>query len=417
MKIVFLQDDFPPHSMGGAGFSTYELALGMSRLGQDISVITTCRKEENVGESMYDGLKVYSIKSDYPERWRAYRSLMNISVTRKVEKILKELKPDVVHINNVHYHLSYHCFKIAQKYGKAVVFTGRDVMSFHYGKLSNRQYFENNDMHVSWREQLKIAGKRWNPLRNFVVRYYFTYADKLFAVSSTLRDAFTANGIQGVETLHTGTDVALWGAKEEEVSAFREKYGLEGKKVILFSGRLSEGKGGDKAIDMLRLVAPHVPEVVLFVAGSEDLYSEKMKNLVKQLGIEKNFIISGWLDRDKMRVGNAIADIVIVPSVCFDSLPRAIIEAMASGKPVIGTCFGGAPEIIVDGVTGYVVNPLYPEQIAEKVIELLQDTQKAEGFGRAGKQRIEKEFNLDDKVRQYIVEYEKIIERKELKRS
>ena len=57
------------------------------------------------------------------------------------------------------------------------------------------------------------------------------------------------------------------------------------------------------------------------------------------------------------------------PVICFDSFPRAVLEAMASGKPVVGTCYGGAPEIIEDGVTGYIVNPFDIKKMAEKVID------------------------------------------------
>src|SRR3990167_770143 len=102
MKIVFLSDDFPPTSFGGAGISTYELALGMKKAGHEVFVITTCRKGSDAGEIEYQGLRVFKIASDYAPRWRAYISLYNIPVIRRVESLLKEIVPDVVHINNVH---------------------------------------------------------------------------------------------------------------------------------------------------------------------------------------------------------------------------------------------------------------------------------------------------------------------------
>src|SRR3989344_4505953 len=98
MKIVFLSDDFPPQSFGGAGISTYDLALGMKKAGQEVFVITTCRRESEAGEMDYNGLKVFKIASNYPARWRAYLSIYNPKVIRKLEKILKDLSPDVVHV-------------------------------------------------------------------------------------------------------------------------------------------------------------------------------------------------------------------------------------------------------------------------------------------------------------------------------
>ena len=87
MRIVFLSDDFPPQSFGGAGISTFELALGMKKKGHEVFVVTTCRKESEEGESEYQGLKIFRIQSDYHERWRAYRSLYNRRVILKLEKI------------------------------------------------------------------------------------------------------------------------------------------------------------------------------------------------------------------------------------------------------------------------------------------------------------------------------------------
>jgi glycosyltransferase involved in cell wall biosynthesis len=121
---------------------------------------------------------------------------------------------------------------------------------------------------------------------------------------------------------------------------------------------------------------------------------------------------TGWIGRDEMKLAYGAADIVLVPSLCFDAFPRIVVEAMASGRPVIGTCYGGAPEIIQDGTTGYVVNPLYPEQVAEKIIDLLKNPEKATQFRETGYERIKNEFSLEKMVGKYIVEYESVIQSK-----
>src|SRR3990167_4766627 len=185
MKIVFLSDDFPPQSFGGAGISTYELALAMLEAGQDVSIITTCREKEEAGESEDKGLKIFKIASNYPGEWRAYVSLYNAPVVRKLEDILKRVKPDIVHANNIHHYLSYHSLKIAKKYAKVVI-TFRDAMSFSFGKLMTRKYLESLDAKVTWLDHLKQAKLRWNPFRNLIVKYYLGYVDQKFAVSYAL---------------------------------------------------------------------------------------------------------------------------------------------------------------------------------------------------------------------------------------
>ena len=409
MKILFLQDDFPPQSFGGAGISTYELALGMKKAGHEIFVITTCRKENEAGELDYNGLKIFKIASDYPGRWRAYVSLYNRPVVKQVEHLLEKIKPDVVHANNIHFYLSYACLKVAKKYAKAVVFTARDVMAFNFAKLDTVRYLENFDCRTTWRDHLRQAKKRWNPFRNFFIKRYLGYVGKIFAVSDALKKALEQNGILNVKTIQTGVDVDSWRVSVDEMAQFRKRYNIENKKVILFGGRLSASKGGAKALETMDRVAKEVLDSVLLVAGVIDEYADAMKKEAIKLGIENRLIFTGWIFGNELRTAYWASDIVLVPSICLDSFPRIVLEAMASRKPVVGTCYGGTPEIVIDGVTGHIVNPLYPDKIAEKVIDLLKNPKRAEEFGNAGYERVLKNFNLKDKVEEYIAVYQSLI--------
>ncbi|MDP3763176.1 MAG: glycosyltransferase family 4 protein [bacterium] len=375
MKIVFLTDDFPPQSFGGAGISTYDLARGMQKAGHEVIVITTCREAEDAGESEYQGLKIFKIASDYSAKWRAYLSIYNPPVIRQLRELLKVIKPDVVHVNNVHAHLSYHSVKLSKRYAKTVVVTLRDAMSFSFGKLVTKRYLEAGDAHISWLDSLKQSKKRWNPFRNLLIRYYLGYADKIFAVSYALQKALKENGIDNVEVIHTGLNISDWQAGD-----------LAGKRLIFFGGRLSGAKGSNVAEQAMARVQKEIPEAQLFSGGSDH-----------------------WLNRDEMRMAYAASDLVIVPSVCFDALPRTVLEAMASGRPVISTPYGGAKEIIENGQTGYIVNPSNIKELAEKMLDLLKNPEKAEKFGKAGRERIETNFNLDEKVKEYIVVYKMLI--------
>ena len=409
MKILFLSDDFPPQSFGGAGISTYDLALGMKKAGHQVFVITTGRKASEAGESDYQGLKVYKIANDYPKRWRAYLSLYNPPVVRQVEELLKKIRPDVVHANNIHFYLSYYCLKLAKKYAKVVVFTARDAMLFNFGKLQTKRYLENFNCHTTWLDHLKQAKKRYNPFRNLIIRHYLKYTDKLFAVSNALKKALEQNGIKKVEVMHTGADSSEPPVSEEKIAGLRTKYGLKDKKVLLFAGRLSWSKGGEKTLEALAEIVKAEPRAVLLVAGIVDDYAQTMLEQAKKLGLKEQLIFTGWIGREEIKTAYASANVVVVPSLCFDAFPRMVIEAMAAGKPVVGTCYGGAPEIIADRVTGYVVNPFNAKETAEKILDLLENPEKAEKFGQAGYERIKKDFNLDDKVRQIIFCYQRLI--------
>ncbi len=404
MKIVFLQDDFPPQSQGGAGFSTYELARGMHELGHEVCVITTCRDIKDAGMCTYEGISIYTIVSNFNPRWRAWRSIYNFSVVGQVRNIFKQVRPDIVHINNVHHHLSYHCFALARKYARGVVFTARDTMSVCYGKLDTERYLAHFDMRTTWRDHIQVAKKRYNPLYIFFARRYLAYADRRFAVSRSLAEALMANGVHNVEVLHTGARVEEWGAHATDIDTFRKRYSIENKKVIMFAGRISAGKGGEKILESFLRVCASESDAVLLIVGAEDESLRRLKSQMDQ-NVADRIVVTGWVDRAAMKVAYAVADVVVVPSLYLDPFPRTVIEAMASGKPVVGTCYGGAPEIIVDGGTGYVVNPLHTEDFAEKVLRIVQDSECAHRFGHAGYERIKNDFNLGEKVEQYLSIY------------
>ena len=321
MKILILQDDFPPRSLGGAGMVAFSLARGLKKAGWDVFVVTAVGDKKDEGEIEYEGLKIFRICANYHERWRAYLSLYNPQVVKKVEKIINELKPDIVHAHNIHYHLSYHCLKLAKKSGAKVFLTAHDVISFHYGKLTefidpkNLSCLNKFDYKINWRQRMKRAEKRYNPFREIVIRYYLRYADKIFAVSGALKNALNQNGINNVEVVYNGVDVDEWRIENRLVEEFRKKFNLQNKKIVLFGGRLSGAKGGKHIILAMQKVVREVPGAVLMVLGKKDGYAEKMMELARDSGMENNIIFTGWLSGDELKSAYWASDITVVPSV------------------------------------------------------------------------------------------------------
>lgn len=387
MKILILQDDFPPDVLGGAEVSTLDLAHGLQKAGQEVVVLTTCRKRSDEGNTEYEGVKVIKIFADYHERWRAYLSLYNPQTVGKVKKLIKEINPDVVHAQNIHYYLSYYSLRAVKKMGKPVFLTIRDVMPFNYGKLATEKYLKKLDARTSWRDHIKQAGKRYNPFRNIAIRCFLRrYPSQVFAISEALKKALGQNGINNVEVVHNGIDVESWYVSPEKVENFKNKYNLQAKKVVLFGGRISGLKGSEQINRAMLMVKKEIPEAELLIVGKEG---------------------TGWLTGEDLRAAYWASSVVVMPSVCFDAFGRVNIEGMACKKPVIATVYGGAPEVVQDGITGYIINPFKVELMAEKIVDLLKNKEKAVSFGEAGYQRAKELFSSDSQAAKYISWYKK----------
>lgn len=388
MKILYLQDDFPPRSAGGAGVIALNLALEMKRRGEQVSVLTTVENKEEVGEEDQWGIKIFKIHSCYHERWRAYLSVYNPQTVRKINEIIKQIKPDVVHAHNIHYHLSYHSLKLAKASGAKVFLTAHDAMLFNYGKTRDEKKI------TVW-ELFKKNKKRYNPFRNFLIKKYLAYVDHVIAVSEALCSALRNNGILNVSVIRNGIDCREWEKEPKAAKAFAEKHNLIGKKVILFGGRLSGQKGGEVAVKMLSLVIKEIPEAVLLVLGRGNDYAERMKELASELGIGKSLCFAGWVSGETLRSAYHASDVVVVLSKYLDPFPTIVLEAMASKKPVIVTSLGGAREAVVHGETGWIVDPDSPSEASQKVVELLSNPSEALLFGERGFERVRREFSLD----------------------
>lgn len=405
MKIVILQDDFPPYEMGGAGLLAGIIAKGLAANRNQVFVITSVRDKKLQGKFIENGLTVYRIHSDYSERWRSYRSLYNWSVVGQVRSILSDIRPDIVHAHNIHYHISYYCLKIAREFTDKVFVTIHDIMPFYPGTFTefidkdNLSCPTKFDYSVSWLDLLKAFKKRFNPFRNMIIRHYLSKAKKLVAVSYALKDALQQNSIKNCEVIYNGIDVRL--DNTVDISKLKLRHNLEGKEVILFGGRLSGPKGGDVMLQTMVLISKIRPDACLVVFGRLGYYTDKMLKKAKELGINEQIVFAGWHGEEVLRDYFDLSSVVVVPSVCFDSFPTVNLQAFARKKPVVATCFGGSKEIVENGVNGFIVNPFDIVNLSNKIIELINNHDMAVEFGKRGYQIVSDKFNLKKMVDSY----------------
>jgi glycosyltransferase involved in cell wall biosynthesis len=336
-------------------------------------------------------------------------------VTGRFEEALKGFAPDVVHFHNIHHYFSYRAIAISKSCIPAVMvfLTAHDVMSFAYQKLHNFIDYSSTSIptsfnyHVPWWVNFKDARLRFNPFRNFFIRNYLKQADQIFAVSGALKQALADNGIAGnVSVVHNGIDVESFRQPFDE-SALRAQMSLVDKKVILFVGRFTPDKGRDVTLAALAETIKTVPSALLLVVGF-DAKSQRepvMERLIDELGVREKIVFVPAVLYPEMYKYYRIADVVIVPSIIFDSFPTANLEAMASGKPVVATCFGGSRESVEDGVTGFIVNPIDVNTMASKISSVLVANALASRMGAAGNARAMLKFSLSQQVERYETWY------------
>jgi glycosyltransferase involved in cell wall biosynthesis len=407
MKILLLNDRYPPRYQSSVASITSNLADIYETQGHTVSVITSHRLA--VSEEILREGNIISLPIEYRSSLRHYKSLKQGAVSLLLDKEIRKIEPDIVHAHNVHMYLTYDALHVAQQYADKVFLTTHDVMSFNYGRLMTRRYLESEgaDTHTSARDHIRQAGLQWNPLRNKKIRSLLDQnVTNVVAVSNALKNALDTNGIPKTCVVHNGIDIAKWQASEEESATFRKEHLLEGKKVILFGGRLSRDKGSTPLLHALSQVKKAVPNVVLLVIGNPVTWEGLMREAGIQEDLSEYIRQVDWLTAEGMRAAYGACDVVTTPSLCLDTFNLMNTEAMANSKPVVGTCFGGAPEVVENGVTGFVCNPLKTEEYASLLLTLLSDDALAVKMGHAGKLRVEKLFTTERQAQQYLDLYQ-----------
>jgi phosphatidylinositol alpha-1,6-mannosyltransferase len=168
-----------------------------------------------------------------------------------------------------------------------------------------------------------------------------------------------------------------------------------GGRMLLTVARLissEPGKGVDSIIKVLPEVVKVVPDLFYAIIGGGDL-QPRLEKMARESPVGDRIFFLGKLQLEQLKGCYLRADVFVMPSQ-QEGFGIVFLEAMAFGKPVIAGDHGGAPEIVQDGVTGFSVNPDDLEELADRLIQLLQDEALRTKMGEAGRQRVEEKFTF-----------------------
>ena len=391
MKILFILDEFLPENSGGATNVAFSLTKGLKAQGNEILVLTATNDNDMVGEIEIEGIKIRRIYIRPFGKLRNFKNLKNNNILADIKIILSKYRPDIVHIHTLHNRFSYGIIKLAKEYSRAVFLTLHDAQTIFNGKLYPKrkicEFEPVYDYKISWFDNLKKDGLGYNPFQKFFIKRALKEVNKIFAVSKALKEALEANGISNIEIMYNGISADGWSGEKAAGNN------------ILFAGRVDETKGASVLVRAFNIVNSQIPDAKLTIVGDGKFNASGNKNIK----------ILPWQNREEMKKIFSQAKVIVVPSLYLDPFPTVNLEAMASVKPVVGTCFGGTPEVVRDNETGYIVNPYNEKELADRIIDLLKDPEKAALFGNNGRERVKNLFSLEKQVQGTLEWYNKFI--------
>ncbi|MGH2368442.1 MAG: glycosyltransferase family 4 protein [Chloroflexota bacterium] len=402
MRLLVLSDAFPPHNLGGAGEVADLVSRRLAEMGHEVLVVTGVRRRGQAGAERQGKLTVRRIWAPVPAALRLHLGLLHPLAVAQVRQIAAAFRPDAVHAHNVHERLSFAALGAARTGGAPLALTAHDYLLFCLTKfLCSRGDVDYTATPAACPHCRHI---RRAPGRNTVVRRIVQrHVSAIACISHAQRTALAANGFAGapLEVIYNGIDPAECETTTEEEQAFRDRYGLDRRPLVLFGGRISGAKGGDQLVRAVAHARRRV-DLQLVILGDRPAYFAHARRLAEAVGLPPDALHPlGWLDGDALRRAFGAAHLCATPSVYPDPFNLMTLRAMAHGKPVVGTCYGATPELVVDGETGFIADPWQPEGFGERLADLALDPTLAGRLGAAGRQRVAAAFTLDRQAQAY----------------
>lgn len=231
-------------------------------------------------------------------------------------------------------------------------------------------------------------------------------ADLMLCVSQELCDfvAELSGRPEAVRLYHQGVDLSLFSQGLDSNPNPGASSGAESSEEVrlILIGRFTEKKGHKYALKAFDQVLKAGRNAKLVLVGSGPLM-EECATFVTTNGMDDSVIFTGTLTQEETARELARSQIALVPSVVAqdqdrEGSPTVIREASASALPVIGTVHAGIPEIIDDGRTGFLVPERDVLALSDRMITLIDDAEMRDAFGRAGRRKMETEFDVKKQV-------------------
>jgi glycosyltransferase involved in cell wall biosynthesis len=229
---------------------------------------------------------------------------------------------------------------------------------------------------------------------------------RIIAVSGDLANKIDQMGInKDVTILRNAVDISRF--KPSKNVGMRQSYKIEDNDIlILFIGHLEPFKGIFELLDAFKKIRINHHNCKLMIVG-EGHEEQKVKNIVSKFDLDEYTIFTGKVSPETIQNFYQMADIFTLPSYT-EGLPLVVIEAMACGLPVVVSTVGGIPELVNDGVNGFLVPPKDKFSLTEKLEILVDNEELRQKFGLKALETVDDEFNIEKKVEKMIEIYKEL---------
>ncbi len=232
-------------------------------------------------------------------------------------------------------------------------------------------------------------------------------SDSILCVADAMRKQALAAGVGRSEQyriVYSGMEIGGYLKAGKERRPWREKLGISPNEIVVTKiARLFELKGHKYVIEAAPDIISKCPEVKFLFVG-DGILRPQLEKKVHELGLDDHFIFTGLLPPSDIPFIVAATDILVHASL-REGLPRVAVQGLLGGKPVV--CFNtdGAPEVVIDNLTGRLIPPKSVRELSEAIIELSQNREKARKMGLKGQKICSQQFSANKMVNDLVKIY------------
>jgi glycosyltransferase involved in cell wall biosynthesis len=234
-----------------------------------------------------------------------------------------------------------------------------------------------------------LAKKICAPVTDFFISVSDIISEKAIAAGIAPREKF--------RTIYSGMELDWFLNAKFDVNSVRSEFGISPDTPVVGKiARLFPLKGHDQLMDAAPEIVRRVPNVRFLLIG-DGILLEHLQKRAAGYGILGNFVFAGLIDRKRIPEMISAMDVVVHTSL-REGLARVLPQALAMGKPCVSFAIDGAPEVVIDGETGHLVDAFDSKTLAERVARLLQNEELRRRFGENGRRRVDPDFRAEKMV-------------------